>query len=55
MEATFRGKQKYWLLHIENIIGSEMWKPLLEELLGTAVILVTTYTEHKVKSISSKK
>ena len=34
MEATSRGNQLYWLLHIQNIIGTEMQKPLLEEIIG---------------------
>ena len=35
-------------VHILNIIGLEMWKPLLEEIIKiyTLVVLVTTYTEH---------
>ena len=40
MEATLRGNHKkyslpklYWLLHIQNRLGTEKWNPLLEEIL----------------------
>ena len=54
MEATVRGNHKkslphlYWLLHIQNILGTEMWRPLLDEIMKlwvTPVIMITTYTE----------
>ena len=53
MEATVRGNHKkkslphlYWLLHIQNILGTEMWRPLLDEIRWvTPVIMITTYTE----------
>ena len=38
-----------WLLHILNILGPEIWKPLLEEIIKlqfTPIVMVTTYTEH---------
>jgi hypothetical protein len=37
------------LLHILNILGPEIWKPLLEETIKlqfTPIVMVTTYTEH---------
>ena len=57
MEATFRGNpQLYWLIQIWNILGPEILKPLLEEIMKlkyTPVVMVTTYTERTI-SINRK-
>ena len=58
MEATFRGNpQLYWLLQIWNILGPEILKPLLEEIMKlkfTRVVMVTTYGRKSVDRIATQ-